>query len=250
MRSLHRNRRPSAAALLVGLIIAGGLGAASAAEVTLPAQAVKEFEYFYNLDIPTAEITESWDCSERPVRLRKSTTVGGLPLTLVELFMDRAAMDFDTAIIPDNAVIQSVKLRYFLRQPFTYVNNPISFKRMPGPIGGFSGFQCFAGYIQIGNGLEYAASGVSFAGYSTIDLGPEAVADLQARLADDWFTVGLKMKFDLLGDLDDAAELSAVHDPEPHQLVVRYVLKGVGGPVDKAAVEDRSWTSIKALYSR
>jgi len=241
--------RAATGVLMMGLIVASGFGIASATEISIDAEHVKEFEYHYQLDIPTGDVTETWACSNRPVRLRKATTVGGNPVTISELFKDRAAMDFNTYLIPDNAVILSVELRYYLRQRFTYSNNPISFKRMPGPIANFSGHQCFGGYIQIGNGPEYAVKTNNWEGYNTVDLGPMAVADLQSRLAEDWFTVGLKMKFDLLGDYDDSAELSAAHDPDRHKLIVKYRLKNTGGPLPVAAVEESTWGKVKALYN-
>ncbi len=228
---------PSLRLLLSAVVSAACLapGAAGATVQTLTASAVEEVEYYANTT------SETWICKGKPVRLRLQVNFnGGAP---VEVFRDRARISFNTASIPDNASILSVELEVYVRQSFTF-QQPVEFKRLP-----IAGPTCFGKYIQIGNGLEYTEDGIQF-GYTTIDLGPDAAADLQAQLGQDVFRVGLKMKFEGLGDYSDAAELSAQNDPEPHRLKVTYLVNGEGkqDPVAGTRTDDTSWGAVKGLF--
>ena len=58
------------------------------------------------------------------------------------------------------------------------------------------------------------------------------------------------MDFDLVGDYNGACELSSTNDPQPHQLQVRYLIKGteIVPVADPGHREETTWGKLKALY--
>ncbi len=238
---LQLTRLGVAVAVVFLISVAADVSPAVSAEVMLNSNGVQEFEYHWN-----ASSGEHWYCNNYPVRLRLEVNFNGV--MPVEIFRDRAGIGFDTSPIPDNAIIQSVHLLLYVKDPFTYLQ-PVEFKRFQQQVGSIGGAMCFGAYIQIDNGLEYAQELTQF-GYNAIDLGPNAAADLQSRLAVDWFSVGLKMDFDLVWDYNDCAILSATNDPYPHKLVVNYLIKD-GEPLPSSFDQDdenTTWGKVKALY--
>ncbi|MCA9753420.1 MAG: hypothetical protein KC591_14595 [Gemmatimonadetes bacterium] len=214
---------------------------AAATSVTLNAYDVKEFEYFGD-----DEETAYWYCHTSPVRLRNLTIFdGGVP---IQWWIDRAGIEFDTSSIPDNANVTSVTLKVYVKQGFELNTVDVEFTRVPDPLDAGGGSACYGRWIQIGNNPVYTTDNILY-GYNSISLGTDAADDLEDQLGDDFFTVGLKKKYEGLYDDYYWAELAEWNYTYPHQLVVTYVVPDpeYSRPASFGE-ETSSWGRLKDLY--
>ena len=214
---------------------------ANAVVVSLNHSAVMEFEHLADL----TDGSHEFFCNNRPVRLRLHVDFNGSQP--VSGFIARAGVDFDTSAIPDNATILSVKLELYVIRDFITPEH-VQFRSLPSPVEGTSGHMCFGKYIQIENGALYDERNTINASYNTIDLGPQAAADLQNQLGADWFSVGLKRKFEGIYDAYTWAEISSLNSPNKHRLKVTYLIKGSGGPAPASSTRESTWGQVKAIY--
>ncbi|MBZ0267291.1 hypothetical protein K8I85_03985 [bacterium] len=132
----------------------------------------------------------------------------------------RTFVDFATTQIPDDAVVDSVAVRFAVYEGFDSGYTMLQVRAMGQP--GEDASNCTALFNTISSQTVYhesngwdLAHGVS----RTIDLGADAVQDLQDQLgdqgtADGWFSIGLRLK------LEDYSDGMAIYGQ--HTLIVKF----------------------------
>jgi len=170
--------------------------------------------------------------------------------------VDRGYMVFNTAAIPDGSTINSVQLRVFRYEndrPWWYITRLSSDPRSGDPAAVFAD----VGYTDPDGWYLYTEENTQPPGWCSYDLPVQAAADLQARLADDWFGVGFH-ETDLTGI--HFVRFSGWFEPEKPYITVDYSLPAaeelclaVNGHVNPLPQDD--WvmpgtTFVELLWSR
>jgi len=139
----------------------------------------------------------------------------------------RGYVEWDIAGIPDNAIIDSVKLQYhgFGNYLGTDVSQIWSMENQPSPA------SASAIHADCGDGTKFVESSTFpvVEANQEINLGPDACSDLQANLGVNWWAIGIKTGLeDTLGeDASIYSEENASANPKP-TLVVEYHLPTPG----------------------
>jgi hypothetical protein len=179
----------------------------------------------------TAQSPPSYSCGLTPISVRYEEN------SPYEHFTARSGIDFDTTYIPDSARILNVTLEVTVLYG-SYNGTRVHIKPVPQPVSSFDQrWKCLSLFATIGGQARYITENQAFwgsPGKKQIDLGPVAAMDLQSRLSDDWFAVGLQLEFESY-DTQDAVILEGLGGSK---LQVTYVSEGVGFALGPGALSN------------
>ncbi|MFN0241654.1 MAG: sulfatase-like hydrolase/transferase [Planctomycetota bacterium] len=192
------------------------IGTSTSVEVTLNASYVHRALRFTSSSPPTTT------CSGQTIRVRFDANG-------TQTYTDRAFMDFVTTSIPDDAVIESVELDVGIHTGASMGVTGVQVKAMPDkaqsimtPSEGDPNpcpilFDVIQSTEVYKTPVQWTGNGVR----KRFDLGFAAAWDLQCRLTDGWFSVGLKLQVED-AVAEDSIQLYNVSGALPHRLHVRY----------------------------